>query len=75
MLNTINSLGKKMVSLVHLRKQVAMTRVAFDKELHSLRMAGLVTMTASEARNGRTQDEIDACIREDSCLLLYVSIK
>jgi hypothetical protein len=63
------------VSLVELRRQLALGRQAFDAELRKLRLAGRFTLSAAEGRHGASSEEREAGIVEDGSLLLYVSRK
>jgi hypothetical protein len=63
------------VSLVDLRRLLAVPRDAFDAELRRLRLAGRYSLSAAEGRHGTTPVERESGIMEDGTLLLYVSRK
>jgi hypothetical protein len=63
------------VSLVDLRRALAVPREAFDAELRRLRLAGRYSLSAAEGRHGTSPVEREAGIMEDGTLLLYVSSK
>jgi hypothetical protein len=63
------------VSLVDLRRLLAVPRDAFDAELRRLRLAGRYSLSAAEGRHGTTTVERESAIMEDGTLLLYVSRK
>jgi hypothetical protein len=61
------------VSLVDLRRELPVSREAFDGGLRSLRRAGKYSLSAAEGRHGISPEERDAGIEEEGTLLLYVS--
>jgi hypothetical protein len=63
------------VSLVELRRVLAVDRQTFDAGLRSLRQAGRYTLSGAEGRHGVSPEEREAGITEDGSLLLYVSRK
>lgn len=65
--------GHNFVSLVDLRRRLAMESSDFNRLLHEVRSAGKYTLSAAEGRHGLTAEELDAGIREDGSYLLYVS--
>ena len=67
--------GHNFVSLVKLRSAVACDRAAFDTLLDQLRREYRYTLSSIEGRHGTTEEERNACIREDGQLLLYVSAR
>jgi hypothetical protein len=67
--------GHNFVSLVELRRVLAIDREQFDMELRKLRLAGRYSLSAAEGRHGVSPEQRDAGIQEDGALLLYVSTK
>ena len=65
--------GHNHVSLVDLRRAVAVDRPTFDAGLQDLRRAGRYTLSAAEGRHGITPADQEAGVHEDGSLLLYVS--
>jgi hypothetical protein len=61
------------VSLVDLRRALAMDRQSFDAELQELRRTRRYTLSGAEGRHGITPEEREAGIYEDGSMLLYVS--
>ncbi len=61
------------VSLVDLRRALAVDHSVFDAALHKLRQAGRYTLSGAEGRHGITAEELAAGVQENGALLLYVS--
>jgi hypothetical protein len=61
------------VSLVELRRALAVDRATFDSQLRRLREAGRYTLSAAEGRHGITEEQRGAGISEDGTLLLFAS--
>ncbi len=60
------------VSLVDLRRAMPhVSRDDFDRGLYDLRCWGLYDLSAAEGRNGITDAERDAAVREGDSLLLH----
>lgn len=62
-----------LVSLVDLRRAVGLHRWEFDIELRRLRVDGVLVLSAAEGRHGISGEELNAAVRENGELLLYVS--
>jgi hypothetical protein len=67
--------GPNLVSLVDLRRALAVSRETFDEELRRLRLSGRYGLSAAEGRFGLRAEEQQAGVLEDGTLLLYVSRK
>ena len=65
--------GHNHVSLVDLRRALALDRPAFDAVLQDLRRSARYTLSAAEGRHGLHAEEQEAGIHEDGALLLFVS--
>jgi hypothetical protein len=67
--------GPNLVSLLDLRRALAVSREQFDQELRRLRLSGRYGLSAAEGRFGLRAEEQQAGLLEDGTLLLYVSRK
>jgi hypothetical protein len=68
----LEAAGHGLVSLVDLRRAMAVTREQFDCELDELRRAGRYSLQGAEGRHGISAEERTAGIVEHGHLLLYV---
>ncbi len=65
--------GHNLVSLLQLRRALAVDRAVFDAEFQRLRRVGRFTLSAAEGRHGLSVEEREAGIVEEGVLMLYVS--